>query len=74
MDYKKLDPKSVKGMEDAELEKTLSENDLAVQEKEEALKTANGKIESLEKDIKDLKDAKKPEEEKSARELAKELF
>ena len=74
MKYTELTKEKIKEMSDEDLDKVLKDNSLAVKESEENLKTANGKIDTLEKENQDLKKKAGKEEEKSAQDLLKELF
>lgn len=74
MKYTELTKEKIKEMSDEDLDKVLKDNSLAVKESEENLKTANGKIDTLERENQDLKKKAGKEEEKSAQDLIKELF
>lgn len=75
MKYTKLVASQAKEMAEADLERVFNENDQAQQETEEALNTAKGEVETLRAKVAELeKNQKNPPAEKSAKELAKELF
>ena len=75
MDYKKIESAKVKEMAESDLEKALKDNDLAFEEKQQQLTTANTEIENLKAENKKLKEnQKEPGAPKSASDLVKELF
>lgn len=74
MKYTELTKEKIKEMSDEDLDKVLKDNSLAVKESEENLKTANGKIDTLEKENQKLKEGAGKEEQKTAQDLLKELF
>ena len=75
MEYKKINSTSLKGMAEGDLTKALKDNDLAFEENQQALKTAQTEIENLKAENEKLKkNQKDPEPEKSASDLVKELF
>ena len=69
MEYKKIVPTTVKEMAESDLERTLRDNDLAFEEQQQQLETANTEIENLK-----AENQKEPEAPKSASDLVKELF
>lgn len=74
MKYTKIKPAELKDMAEEDIAKALSDNDLAQKETEEALATAEGKVKTLEEENEKLKKNQKEPEEKTAKELIKELF
>ena len=74
MKYTELTKEKIKEMSEEDLDKVLKDNSLAVKESEENLKTANGKIDTLEKENQKLKEGAGKEEQKTAQDLLKELF
>lgn len=74
MKYTKIEPAKLKDMAEDDIAKALSDNDLAQKETEEALATAEGKVKTLEEENEKLRKNQKEPEEKTAKELIKELF